>query len=1052
MSSTTSAKLAASAPLQMPSKVSLKSEKESKSTNQKKESGSTKTQKSSSKNAKSKIKDGQKDCKQMSIMAFVKKKKEAALASRVLSYQAPPTLPENLPIDEDSNMESKKDAINSEETFNANKNFLAAFESFIDSETGKEEAERKIKEDLIEKERLRTIKMAKIKSKDDKQDSSPKKKDKDGKHSPKKKDKDEKTKKKKEESPKKKDKSEKKKSKLAEESHDLKAKPEVELKETVNEEAIEKDKNNTKDNQDTVVDDSMKKDDQPEPVVEKDITKISEEKKEKETESKTPEGEPKDNKTVDESTKDKKEDKSEAKPEEPSETVSVSVVQSSEKAKTDEKKPTAASGDADFENMGYVSGDDAGRYSDDEFKADVDKPVNAPKPAEKIVNSEEEGTGTSSPCPTINKSPVLLSRNVAELEPTTDVEGSKDVNDKVSSKDESKESDASASKPFSPSVEDELNALKPVGNGEKEKPINSENSRLEQNMDQSHRSSCMLEQQQSQASTEDTHDISSTSVSSYNPHQDQSKVVHEMSNCNSQSLYGKQQSQDLSHHSQDLGPSLGVYTPDSATNSVHSIHGGFGNAGEVTEGSVQNIMESPNSISSVDMNSGTNNSNTSAMTTANMETAVGTPQSHMTQHTTPQHQPQYDQQQQQQSHIQHHAQQQQQQQPQIPCASPHMAAQSPHHPPSLPSQSPHSQHMTSPHPQPSPHAASNHSQQTSPHPITIPPAANSPYSAVPQPSPGASQQPAAQVQQQSAQQANTANQSQTQQTPSRAPARSPQQNSQSVANHHLQNMQRFYGNYGHFNAHGNYQGIPHPMFPPTASMFPVAAGMGLPTTAHPNHKKGEPHIPISSTQASAATSSSCYYGNASNTAAAVNQTSRHATGSLAQLQKLTNGFTDIPGLTPGMPTHPLPPQGTTPRSGSSKQAAASALSSRNSLLTPGSAAAAAYGYPPQSMPPHNSRTMHHRNQSAAAATANFMQYSQNHLMSSYAAQAAQAAQYNHLMHQFPAMNMYHHATAAADQRGAAGTPHPAAAAQAASAQATNPHHMYPNYPGYLGYR
>merc|ERR1719242_691727 len=40
-----------------------------------------------------------------------------------------------------------------------------------------------------------------------------------------------------------------------------------------------------------------------------------------------------------------------------------------------------------------------------------------------------------------------------------------------------------------------------------------------------------------------------------------------------------QTQQDLMNTS-DMGPSLGVYTPESATNSVHSIHGGsFGGTG-----------------------------------------------------------------------------------------------------------------------------------------------------------------------------------------------------------------------------------------------------------------------------------------------------------------------------------------------------------------------------------------------------------------------------------------------------------------------------------------
>jgi len=93
-------------------------------------------------------------------------------------------------------------------------------------------------------------------------------------------------------------------------------------------------------------------------------------------------------------------------------------------------------------------------------------------------------------------------------------------------------------------------------------------------------------------------------------------------NSGQQAQHYVQTQQDLMNTS-DLGPSLGVYTPESATNSVHSIHGGsFGGTGngmvlsnEVETGNVQgtdgtsgtpvhtnNVMESPNSISSVDMN------------------------------------------------------------------------------------------------------------------------------------------------------------------------------------------------------------------------------------------------------------------------------------------------------------------------------------------------------------------------------------------------------------------------------------------------------------------
>ena len=96
-------------------------------------------------------------------------------------------------------------------------------------------------------------------------------------------------------------------------------------------------------------------------------------------------------------------------------------------------------------------------------------------------------------------------------------------------------------------------------------------------------------------------------------------------NSSQQAQHYVQTQQDLMNTS-DLGPSLGVYTPESATNSVHSIHGGsFGGTGngmvlsnEVEAGGTgnvqgtdgtsgtpvhtNNVMESPNSISSVDMN------------------------------------------------------------------------------------------------------------------------------------------------------------------------------------------------------------------------------------------------------------------------------------------------------------------------------------------------------------------------------------------------------------------------------------------------------------------
>ena len=186
--------------------------------------------------------------------------------------------------------------------------------------------------------------------------------------------------------------------------------------------------------------------------------------------------------------------------------------------------------------------------------------------------------------------------------------------------------------------------------------------------------------------------------------------------------------------------SLGVFTPDSSTNSVHSMQGGSYHQSGTAASCSQAVMESPNSISSVDM--------------SQQASTPTTPANHHHQiQQTPLQQQHYSEQAvvQQQQLVQSSCAQQQQQQlatacnmQQQPHPSPHsttagMPAQSPvhsnHNPQSLPSQSPHSHHnMTSPaHPQmTSPHPAASHTpaptpQQTSPHPMTISPAAHSPY-------------------------------------------------------------------------------------------------------------------------------------------------------------------------------------------------------------------------------------------------------------------------------------------------------------------------------------
>ena len=186
--------------------------------------------------------------------------------------------------------------------------------------------------------------------------------------------------------------------------------------------------------------------------------------------------------------------------------------------------------------------------------------------------------------------------------------------------------------------------------------------------------------------------------------------------------------------------SLGVFTPDSSTNSVHSMQGGSYHQSGAAASCSQAVMESPNSISSVDM--------------SQQASTPTTPANHHHQiQQTPLQQQHYSEQAvvQQQQLVQSSCAQQQKQQlatacnmQQQPHPSPHsttagMPAQSPvhsnHNPQSLPSQSPHSHHnMTSPaHPQmTSPHPAASHTpaptpQQTSPHPMTISPAAHSPY-------------------------------------------------------------------------------------------------------------------------------------------------------------------------------------------------------------------------------------------------------------------------------------------------------------------------------------
>merc|ERR1719469_617846 len=191
----------------------------------------------------------------------------------------------------------------------------------------------------------------------------------------------------------------------------------------------------------------------------------------------------------------------------------------------------------------------------------------------------------------------------------------------------------------------------------------------------------------------------------------------------------------------DANTSLGVYTPDSATNSVHSMHGYPAHAGDVAEyhgdtsgeysgheageqfqhntgpsesDPVHNtsVMESPSSIGSVEIPSVYDNCANSTTMAGHHRMNQNSPQQGITGHSPIHHQ-----------------------QPGITGQSPtalhnNLTKQSPiHHQQQqpIPSQSPHPHPIQSPHPQPSPH-----NQQSSPHPQILP---SSPYTSLPHQSP-----------------------------------------------------------------------------------------------------------------------------------------------------------------------------------------------------------------------------------------------------------------------------------------------------------------------------
>lgn len=901
--------------------------------------------------------------KQMSIMAFVKKKKDAELATRVSgvlqSAPAAPMAEDRKAIVKDNNQTKKEKSLND-----------------LDEERKKKE--------LIERMKQKTIKKPKSHHADQDKDSSnatPKKKDKETGISGKK--------------PKSKEKR-----KSQEEGHAKEKNEEEKKKKEVIETGPEVEKTPKK----------LKKwkdhDDDQESPAKKNLLRALNSTTETDSSTKADKTTKQDKKATEESkTSPSKCNVASAGPVGDRKSPEAKETGKDEASKLDEPVKKA---DADFENMGYVSGDDTSRYSDDHFK--VVKSVKAPKGVEdeqsttteaSVVQSPKKNKAEAEVVSEAAKSPpvVLLSRNVAEIQPIETDEPSKGVMvPEAAKKDGASEAPSTASAPasdkpeFSPSVQDELNALKPVGGQEASKAVTNTNlgpdsCQMSTEPSMTNVSSCMMEQQSmNQAALSGN---AAMNVTGFNPQPNKSAMPDAPSQTNLMS----------SHQQQEMGPSMGVYTPDSATNSVHSIHGSYGNPGEMTEGSVANIMESPNSISSVDMNNANNSNHNN--TGSSMDT------SHLSQ---PQQQPQYDPMASSQAQSHHH--QAQLQSPHMPQAA--ATQQSPHHPPSLPSQSPHSNHnMTSPHPQPSPHGAtSNHSQQTSPHPMTIPPAANSPYATVPHPSPGSTPgvNPAPPQAKAVAQ--------------SPAPTKSPQHHSQqAMASQHLHNMSRqFYPNYGHYPPHGNYQTIPPHMFPPA----PFSAhNMALPGV--PGQKRGVDHHG----QLPATTQPQAYYPNHgahANQAAAA----RHHAGSLAKLQQLTNGL-DIPPLPHGASHAGLPSPSAVSRSGSSssKQAGA-ALSSRNTPILPG--VPSPYSPYPTHQPPNSRMMPPGRQASASAAAANFMQH--------YGHNPAMLNNYYAAMNNFPAANFMQHY--ADHQRTHAGTPHP---------QGANPHHhMYPTagYPtGYF---
>merc|ERR1719414_2149170 len=308
----------------------------------------------------------------------------------------------------------------------------------------------------------------------------------------------------------------------------------------------------------------------------------------------------------------------------------------------------------EFENMGYVSGDDTATIST--ISNTLDKPVPAPKPKD-IASEEEEATNIPTTAiqqeieTSTNKSSARDKPHQEEetlVKPLNKLRSCMYETDK--GKKDNSTSDIKRSAPemqlVNPeegqyphqTVVDKENSMHFDPNNSHTQAVSMASVNYEQEQSNS---GLMSSQQQHQASIDNSmgQNISGNMDTCSNLHMGMSNNA-DLSNSQSMSIsdnmtniqnynqhHDGQNTTSLSSNNADtLGPSMGVYTPDSATNSVHSLHGGGSNtnsgvlntsyatpqnatgcSGEVSlnnvnpviTGGVNTIMESPNSISSV---------------------------------------------------------------------------------------------------------------------------------------------------------------------------------------------------------------------------------------------------------------------------------------------------------------------------------------------------------------------------------------------------------------------------------------------------------------------